>query len=134
MKNENESFNYTYSAPQCEEIKKIRMKYEAGEDSEDKLEKLRRLDKSATNKATTVSVSVGIIGALLLGIGMSLIMTDFYEIFKLAYTVAVAIGTGVGLCGIVLVCLAYPLYNKCLKAARKKLAPEILKLTDELME
>lgn len=129
----NESFNYTYSAPQCEEIKKIRMKYESGSESEDKLEKLRRLDKSATNKAITVSVSVGIIGALLLGTGMSLIMTKFYEIFKLAYTVAVAIGTVVGLFGIVLVCLAYPLYNKCLKSARKKLAPEILKLTDELM-
>lgn len=134
MKTENESFNYTYSAPQCEEIKKIRMKYENGGESEDKLEKLRRLDKGATKKATSASVSVGIIGALLLGMGMSLIMTDFYVFFKLAYTTAVAVGTGVGLCGIALVCLAYPLYNKCLKSARKKLAPEILKLTDELMK
>ncbi len=131
--NDKESFNYTYSAPQCDEIEKIRMKYET-KCEEDKLDRLRRLDKSTTRKASAVAIAIGVIGALLLGAGMSLIMTELYESFNLDYAKAVIVGTVAGLFGIALVCLAYPIYGKRLKKERKKLAPEILKLTDELMK
>ena len=78
---ENEAFCYTYSAKEQEEIKNIRKKYAVPEASEDKMERLRRLDKSVTDKATTKSLIVGIIGALIMGTGMSLVMTDLGEIF-----------------------------------------------------
>ena len=128
----NEGFNYTYSAKEQEEIKAIRKKYAASEDAEDKMTQLRRLDASVYSKASTAALAVGIVGALIMGIGMSLIMTDIGAV--LGTVLAMVIGIGIGVIGIVLVCLAYPIYNRTLKKEREKIAPEILRLTDELMK
>ena len=127
-----ESFNYTYSAKEQEEIKRIRKKYTAPAAEEDKMAQLRRLDASVYSKATTVALVVGIIGALIMGFGMSLVMTDIGAV--LGTMLAMVIGIGAGVIGIILVCLAYPLYNRTLKKEREKIAPEILRLTDELMK
>ena len=62
MENGKETFNYTYSAKQQEEIRSIRKRYLPKEPQEDKMEQLRRLDQSATKKGTVVSLIVGIIG------------------------------------------------------------------------
>lgn len=129
-----ESFNYTYSAKEQEEIKKIRKKYTSPEESEDKMERLRRLDKSVTDKATTASLAIGITGALVLGIGMSLAISDFGKIFGDYQNMAMFVGIIIGMVGIVLVCLAYPVYNKVVKKEREKIAPEMLRLTDELIK
>lgn len=129
-KKETESFNYTYSAKQQEEIKAIRKKYEAPE--ENKMEQLRRLDASATQKATTRSMTVGIIGALIMGLGMSITMTDIGAVF--GSFLSMVVGIVIGIVGIVLVCLAYPTYHRTLKAERERIAPEILRLSDELMK
>ena len=129
-KKETESFNYTYSAKQQEEIKAIRKKYEAPE--ENKMEQLRRLDASATQKATTRSMTVGIIGALIMGLGMSITMTDIGAAF--GSFLSMLVGIVIGIVGIVLVCLAYPTYHRTLKAERERIAPEILRLSDELMK
>lgn len=129
-KKETESFNYTYSAKQQEEIKAIRKKYEAPEAN--KMEQLRRLDASATQKATTRSMTVGIIGALIMGLGMSITMTDIGAVF--GSFLSMLVGIVIGIVGIVLVCLAYPTYHRTLKAERERIAPEILRLSDELMK
>ena len=131
---ENDAFCYTYSAKEQEEIKNIRKKYAVPEASEDKMERLRRLDKSVTDKATTKSLIVGIIGALIMGTGMSLVMTDLGEIFGAYQNAALYIGILVGIVGIVLVGYAYPVYNRVLKKERERSAPEILQLTEELMK
>lgn len=128
----NEGFNYTYSAKEQEEIKAIRKKYAVSEEAEDKMTQLRRLDASVYSKASTASLAVGIIGALIMGIGMSLVMTDIGAV--LGTVLAMIIGIIIGVVGIVLVCLAYPIYNRTLKKEREKIAPEILRLTDELMK
>ena len=127
-----ETFNYTYSAKEQEEIKAIRKKYAAPEETGDKMAQLRRLDAAVTQKATTVSLVFGIIGALVMGIGMSLIMTDIGKM--LGTTLALIVGIGIGIIGIVLVCMAYPIYNRTLKKEREKIAPEIIRLSDELMK
>ena len=127
-----EPFYYTYSAKEQEEIKAIRQKYAAPAPTEDKMTQLRRLDAAVTQKATTVSLVFGIIGALIMGIGMSLVMTDIGNI--LGTTLALVIGIITGIIGIILVCLAYPIYNRTLKKEREKIAPEIIRLTDELMK
>ena len=127
-----ESFNYTYSAKEQEEIKRIRKKYAAPVEEEDKMAQLRRLDASVYSKATTASLVVGIIGALIMGIGMSLVMTEIGA--ALGTMLSMIIGICVGIIGIVLVSLAYPVYNRTLKKEREKIAPEILRLTDELMK
>jgi hypothetical protein len=127
-----ESFNYTYSAKEQEEIKAIRKKYAAPVETEDKMAQLRRLDAGVYSKATTVALVVGIIGTLIMGMGMSLIMTEIGAF--LGTVSAMVVGIGLGVIGIILVCLAYPLYNRTLKKERVKIAPEILRLTDELMK
>ena len=128
----NEGFNYTYSAKEQEEIKAIRKKYAASEETEDKMTQLRRLDASVYSKASTAALAVGIVGALIMGIGMSLVMTDIGAV--LGTVLAMIIGISIGVVGIVLVCFAYPIYNRTLKKEREKIAPEILRLTDELMK
>ncbi len=129
---EKDTFNYTYSAKEQEEIKTIRKKYVTPEVTEDKMAQLRRLDAAVTQKATTASLALGIIGALIMGIGMSLIMTDIGKM--LGTTLAMVIGVGVGIVGIILASAAYPVYNRTLKKEREKIAPEIIRLSDELLK
>ena len=129
-----ETFIYTYSAKEQEEIKAIRKKYAATEQTEDKMAQLRRLDAAVTQKATSVSLVFGVIGALVLGMGMSLAMTEIGEMVGLHGGMAMMIGILIGIIGIVLVCAAYPLYNRIIKKEREKIAPEIIRLTDELMK
>lgn len=131
MKN-NETFKMTYSATEQEEIDQIRKKYVPREmREEDKMTKLRALDGGVTKKATIYSVTVGVVGALVMGAGMSMIMTDFGKLFGGA---AFPVGIVAGSIGIVIAALAYPLYNSTLKKEREKIAPEVLKLTEELMK
>lgn len=127
-----ESFHYTYSAKQQTEIDNIRKKYLPKE--EDKMEQLRKLDAGVTQKANMVSIIVGVIGALILGLGMSLFMTDLGETVGLHGNWAMFIGIVVGVMGIVCVSFAYPIYQRVIKKEREKIAPEIIRLTDELMK
>ena len=129
-----EAFRYTYSAKEQEEIKAIRSKYDSTERSEDKMARLRRLDAGVTEKATAVSLVLGILGALILGSGMSLILTDLPKYLGLSGSLSMVLGVAIGIVGIVLVCLAYPVYNSIVKKERERIAPEILRLTDELLK
>ena len=129
MEKNQETFTYTYSAQQQEEIKRIRKKYSAPE--ENKMDQLRRLDQRATQKAQAWAIALGVIGALVLGTGMSLAMT---ELSGFLGGTTMFIGIPVGLIGIVLVALAYPVYTRTLKKERQRIAPEILRLSDELMK
>ena len=137
MENNNQEqngFTYTYSAKEQSELKRIRDKYTAPTEEEDKMARLRRLDASVTNTAQAVALVFGIMGTLILGFGMSLIMTELGEILGSYRDLAMVIGIISGVIGGVLASLAYPVYNAIVKAKRKKLAPEIIRLTDELMK
>lgn len=76
----------------------------------------------------------GSVSAIIMGIGMSLIMTDFGKILGVYENMALYIGIPIGVAGIVLVCFAYPVYNRVVKKERERIAPEILQLTEELMK
>jgi uncharacterized membrane protein YccF (DUF307 family) len=125
----NEEFRYTYSAQQQKEVEAIRNKYLPREET--KMEQLRQLHAIPTQKAQAASLAVGIIGALILGTGMSLCLTNLGAALG---SLAMVIGIAVGLVGMVLVALAYPLYNRVLRKQRQKMAPEILRLSDELLK
>ncbi len=127
MEENNKTFTYTYSAKEQEEIKKIRDKYAPRTEEESSMERLRRLDESATRGAAAVSLIVGIISALLLGVGMCCAMVPGWE----AYFIP---GIAIGIVGIIGVISAYPIYTRMVKRKRAKLAPVILKLSDELMK
>lgn len=128
MENREESFNYTYDAAQQAEVEKIRRKYIPPQ--EDKMAELRRLDASVSQKAQAAAIVLGVIGCLIFGTGMSLCMT---ELSGFLGGTAMFIGIPVGLVGLVMVALAYPLYNRILKKERARIAPQILQLTEELL-
>ena len=92
---------------------------------------MRKLHSIPTQKAQAASLAVGVIGALILGTGMSLCMT---ELSGFLGGTAMFIGIPVGIAGMVLVALAYPIYNRVLKKQREKIAPKILLLSDELLK
>ncbi len=124
--NENNKYFYTYSAKEQAEIKRIREKYQP--QTENKIEQLRRLDASVTKKGNIISLVLGILGSLILGMGMSCIMVwgDSLSIF--------AVGVLIGVLGLVCMCLAYPLHTYITKKERVRITPEIIRLTDELMK
>jgi len=126
---ENSSFEYTYSAQRQQEIAQIRKVYLPKE--EDKMEQLLRLHAMPTQKAQAASLSSGIIGTLLLGTGMSLCMTDLGVALG---SLAMVLGILIGLIGIVMIIAAYPIFHRVLKKEREKIAPEILRLTDDLLK
>lgn len=135
MNEGNKSFEYNYSAKEQAEIRKIRERYiEHPQEEPDKMEQLRRLDAGVTQKGSVAALIIGIIGALILGSGMSLIMTDFGSILGEWERFAMPIGIALGIIGLILVALAYPLYNGITKKERERIAPEIIRLTDELMK
>lgn len=137
MENQNkqEAFHYTYSAKQQLEIQKIRQKYVKQE--EDKMEQLRRLDNSVTKKGSILSLIFGIIGTLVFGLGMCFAM----DVIEPGSYFGIPIGENmmlpgilIGIVGIAIAVLAYPLYTHITKKEREKIAPEIIRLTDELMK
>ena len=130
--NKSEEFKFTYSAKEQEELRKIRQKYVPKE--VDRMEQLRKLDAGVTRKAVVISLVAGIIGALVLGFGMSLIMTDVGETLGLYGKIEVVLGVAIGMIGVVLVSVAYPIYNRIARKERERIAPEIIRLTDELMK
>jgi hypothetical protein len=127
---ENNTFNYSYSAEEQAEIEKIKSKYMPK--TEDKMEKLRRLDESVTSMATTWSLVLGVTGTIVMGAGMSLTMTDLYKALSMSPTAAMVVGIILGLIGMGVAAVAYPVYNLVLERMRKKIAPEILLLAEEL--
>ena len=131
---QNEGFSYTYSAKEQAEIRRIREKYTAQTKEESNIERLRRLDAQVTRRGQIVALTLGILGALILGFGMSLIMTELRDVFALSQEGALFSGILIGVIGGILVGIAYPLYHLIVKTQRKRIAPEILRLTDELMK
>lgn len=116
----NEKFEYTYSAKQQAELEAIRKKYLPEEET--KMDKLRRLDKSVTRQGTIISIIIGIVGTLIMGFGMCMCLEWQQFVF----------GIVLGILGIAILAAAYPVYNKVTQKQREKIAPEILKLSEEI--
>ena len=127
MEEKNEIFSYTYSAKEQEEIKKIRDKYAAPAKEKTSMERLRLLDASTTRAATVVSLMVGIVSVLLFGVGMCCTLVPGWETYFIP-------GILIGVLGIIGVAAAYPIYAHMVKRKREKLAPEIMRLSEELLQ
>ena len=113
---ENNTFNYEYSATQNREVEQIRERYLPREQS--KMQTLKKLDSKVRRAGMIESLILGVIGCLVFGIGMCFGL----DVFAGADWLTVSF------------CLAYPMYNIVLKHEREKIAPEIIMLTDELMQ
>ncbi|MDE6789166.1 MAG: hypothetical protein K2J47_07605 [Ruminococcus sp.] len=116
----NDKFEYTYSAKQQTELENIRKKYLPHEET--KMERLRRLDESVTHKGAIISIIVGIVGTLIMGFGMCLCL-EWDEFI---------IGVIIGVVGMAILAAAYPIFKYVTNKQREKIAPEILRLTEEI--
>lgn len=121
--NEKNTFHYTYSAAQNREVQSIRQKYLPRE--ENKLELLKRLDHAVNNAGMIESLSAGILGCLVFGVGMCFML----------HVLGNSALPGIPFCliGAAVMLAAYPVYKRCRDKKKAELAPKILELTEELM-
>ena len=106
------------------EIEEIRTKYLPK--TENKLDKIRKLDESATRKATIQSIVVGLISSLIFGFGLCCVLVWKDSQFIQGIIIGI-----VGLCGML---LAFQLYSHILKVQRNKISEKIISLSDELID
>lgn len=116
-------FSLVYSGKVNEEVERIRAQYIPREKS--KIERLRELDLEAQSAGMIESLSVGVVGILTFGIGMCMGL----GVLPGGTLLAVILG----LVGAVIMAAAYPLYRRILDKKRKELTPEILRLSEEIM-
>ena len=103
-------------------VKSIKRQYEGVENSP--LKRIKALDRRVKLPAEIFTYTFGIIGALVLGVGMCLAMKVIFD--------AMLIGVGIGLVGIGMVSINYPIYRRILKRRKNKFGEEILKLCSEI--
>lgn len=121
---ENTTFNYSYSTRVNKEVESIRRKYMPKEES--KLERLKRLDFRAQTAGVVESLCLGIIGSLVFGVGMCF----FLEVFAgEAWLTALLM-----VLGTLIMIPAYPLYKRISRRTKAELAPEIIRLSDEIVK
>ena len=108
---------------------KIRSEYIEKKSTE--LDALRALDAKVKRPANLFAGIFGTISALVMGSGMSLTMTDLGQNLNIANSMTV--GTVIGLIGIVMALLTYPVYKKILGNRRKKYAAEIMRLSEKVV-
>ena len=121
---ENKPFTYNYSAARNKEVESIRRKYLPEEES--KLETLKRLDYKVQSAGMIESLCIGIIGALVFGIGMCFFLDVFAGVTWLTALLMIV--------GTLLMIPAYPIYRRIAHKTKEKLTPEILRLSEEIMK
>ncbi len=109
-------------------VNKIRSQYIQNDKKE--LKELVNLDKKVKLRPSILAYVLGTIGALIMGFGMSLTMTNIGSTLGIKNTML--IGTILGIIGIVICVINYPINNKYLEVRKAKFSTEILRLTDKL--
>ena len=113
-------------------VQKIRSQYTEKQYTE--LDELKALDAKVKGPANVFAIVFGSLSAIIMGAGMSLVMTNLGQILGLTTELSMVVGVSAGLVGLVLTVLAYPVYGRVLKKERQRIAPEILRLSDELLK
>ncbi|MGN0771435.1 MAG: hypothetical protein ACI4MI_02490 [Christensenellales bacterium] len=119
-------FNYTYtslSQAEKKQVENIRKEYDEQAQTPDDLQNLIKMDKLVKNRPTAIAITLGIVGVLIFGTGMSVSMV--WE--------KILIGSIIGAVGVA-VCLCTPLIHKSLlRAMKKKYGEKILELSKRLL-
>lgn len=119
-------FNFKYTAPSQEERKEIdsiRRQYAPKEQTETKLERLRRLDGLVKNTAIIWSLVLGVVGTLIFGLGLTMILEWSIWLWGIVLMVI----------GSIPISIAYPVYKFTLNKGKAKYGEEILRLSEELL-
>ncbi len=108
---------------------KIRAQYMEKTPSE--LDVLRELDAKVKRPASVFGYVFGSISAVIMGAGMSLVMTDIGATVGIENTITT--GILVGVVGMILALVNYPIYKGILGSRKKKYGAEILELSEKIM-
>lgn len=128
MNNEN-TFSFTYSAKENQEVLNIRSQY--AEVKQTELDQLKALDAKVKRPANVFAYTYGSVAAIIMGAGMSLVMTEIGAVIGL--TNAMVPGIVIGVVGMIMALSTYPIYKKILSGRRKKYAAQILTLSEKIM-
>lgn len=109
-------------------VQKIRSQYTEAKHTE--LDELKALDARVKRPANTFAYTYGSVGAIVMGAGMSLVMTEVGAVIGITSMVP---GIAIGVLGMGLVLSSYPIYKRILNSRRKKYAPQILELSNQIM-
>ena len=109
-------------------VEKIRSQYTEQEHTE--LEELKALDAKVKRPAKVFGYTYGSISAIVMGAGMSLVMTDIGSMLGMKETLIP--GIAVGIVGLAMSCTTYPIYKKILNSRKKKYAHQVVKLSDRI--
>lgn len=111
-------------------VQKIRSQYTEKQHSE--LDALKALDAKVKKPANVFGYIYGSIGAIVMGAGMSLVMTDIGDMLGMTHTMVP--GILIGIVGMAMALTTYPIYKKILASRKKKYAEKILELSDRVMK
>lgn len=111
-------------------VQKIRTQYT--EKTHSKLEKLKELDTKVRRPATVFGYIFGSLAAIIMGSGMSLVMTDIGTTLNIADPMIP--GVVIGIVGMFMAIINYPIYKGILGSRRKKYADKIIALSDNIMK
>ena len=109
-------------------VERIRSQYI--EQAHTDLDALKALDAKVKRPANVFGYTYGSIGAVVMGAGMSLVMTEIGALLGMETTLVP--GIAVGLVGLVMCCTTYPIYKKILAGRKKKFAGQIMELSDRI--
>lgn len=111
-------------------VQKIRTQYT--EKAHTELDALKELDKKVKKPATVFAYTFGTLASLIMGGGMSLIMTDIN--LAIGLNDPMLPGVMIGVLGMLMAAINYPIYKKLLNTRRKQYADEIIALSDKIMK
>lgn len=127
--NQEATFVYTYSAKQNKELQEIRKRYLPRKESG--LDTLKALDRKVRRPANVFAYFFGSVSAIVMGSGMSLVMTDIGSVVGIGDPMI--FGILIGIAGLSMALLTYPIYRGILASRRKKYADKILTLSDKII-
>ena len=110
-------------------VQKIRTQYTEKEHTG--LDELKALDAKVKKPANIFGYTYGCVSAIVMGTGMSLVMTDIGSVVGLAS--AMVPGIAIGVVGLGMALSTYPIYKRILNSRKKKYAPEIMALSEKIM-
>ena len=111
-------------------VQKIRSQYTEKQHTE--LDELKALDAKVKKPANVFGYVYGSIGAIVMGAGMSLVMTDIGDMLGMTHTMVP--GILIGIVGMAMALTTYPIYKKILASRKKKFAGKIMELSDRVMK
>ena len=111
-------------------VQKIRTQYTEKQHTE--LDELKALDAKVKRPANVFAYTFGSVSAIIMGAGMSLVMTDIGKVVGISS--AMVPGVVVGVVGMGMTLSTYPIYKKILNKRKAKFAPQIMALSEKLMQ